>query len=146
VVQRAVTAQMMTFRVNVNGKKLTSYPADGVMVVTPTGSTAYNLSSGGPILDPKVQAMVLTAIAPHTLSARPLVLNPESEICLQVTTDGEAVLSVDAQTRLHLLSEDEIRVTKSSRVTNLLCVDKNDFLNKLADRLLWSQSIFGERS
>lgn len=145
VVQRAVTAQMMTFRVNVDGKKLTAYPADGVMVVTPTGSTAYNLSAGGPILDPKMQAMVLTAIAPHTLSARPLVLNPDSVISLQVTTEGEAVLSTDAQIRLHLLSDDEIRVTKSPRVTNLLCVDKNDFLNKLADRLFWSQSIFGER-
>jgi NAD+ kinase len=145
VVQRAVTAQMMTFRVRVDGKQLTAYPADGVLVVTPTGSTAYNLSAGGPILDPKVQAMVLTAIAPHTLSARPLVLNPESEICLELTTDGEAVLSADAQTRLHLLSNDEIRVTKSARVTNLLCVDKHDFLTKLADRLFWSQSILGER-
>jgi NAD+ kinase len=136
---------MMTFRVEVDGNRLTSYPADGVMVVTPTGSTAYNLSAGGPILDPKVQAMVLTAIAPHTLSARPLVLSPDSEIRLEVTADGEAVLSADAQTRLHLLSNDEIRVTKSPRVTNLLSVDKNDFLNKLAERLLWSQSIFGER-
>lgn len=145
VVQRAVTAQMMTFQVLVDGNRLTSYPADGVMVVTPTGSTAYNLSVGGPILDPKVQAMMLTAIAPHTLSARPLVLSPDSEIRLQVTAEGEAVLSADAQTRLHLLSNDEIRVTKSPRVTNLLSVDKNDFLNKLADRLLWSRSIFGER-
>jgi NAD+ kinase len=145
VVQRAVTAQMMTFRVQVDGRKLTSYPADGVMVVTPTGSTAYNLSAGGPILDPKVQAMVLTAIAPHTLSARPLVLNPGSEIRLELTADGEAVLSADAQTRLHLLTNDEICVTKSPRVTNLLCVDKNDFLNKLAERLFWSSSIFGER-
>ncbi|HWA83500.1 MAG TPA: NAD(+)/NADH kinase, partial [Fimbriimonadaceae bacterium] len=145
VVQRAVTAQMMTFRVRVDGQRLTAYPADGVMVVTPTGSTAYNLSAGGPILDPKVQAMVLTAIAPHTLSARPLVLNPDSEIRLELTADGEAVLSADAQTRLHLLSNDEIRVTKSPRVTNLLCVDKSDFLNKLSGRLSWSQSIFGDR-
>jgi NAD+ kinase len=145
VVQRAVTAQMMTFRVEVDGRKLTAYPADGVMVATPTGSTAYNLSAGGPILDPRMQAMVLTAIAPHTLSARPLVLNSDSKICLDLTADGEAVLSADAQTRLHLLSKDEIRVTKSPRVTNLICVDKNDFLNKLAERLFWSQSIFGDR-
>ncbi len=145
VVQRSVTAQMMTFRVKVDGKTLTSYPADGVMVATPTGSTAYNLSAGGPILDPKVQAMVLTAIAPHTLSARPLVLSPDSEIMLEVTAEGEAVLSADAQTRLHLLSGDRIRVTRSPRVTNLLSVDRYDFLNKLSERLSWSQSIFGDR-
>jgi len=145
VVQRAVTAQMMTFRVRVNGKNLTVYPADGVMVATPTGSTAYNLSAGGPILEPNLRAMILTAIAPHTLSARPLVLGPDSELLLEVTTDGEAVLSADAQTRLHLLSEDQIRVTRSPRVTNLVSVDRYDFLSKLSERLSWSRSIFGDR-
>jgi len=145
VIQRAVTAQMMTFRVRVDGKKLTAYPADGVMVATPTGSTAYNLSAGGPILEPNLKAMILTAIAPHTLSARPLVLGPDSELLLDLSTDGEAVLSADAQTRLHLLSEDQIRVTRSPRVTNLMSVDRFDFLNKLAERLSWSRSIFGDR-
>ncbi len=144
VVQRSVTAQMMTFRVTVDGKELASYPADGVMVATPTGSTAYNLSAGGPIMDPKLEAMIFTAIAPHTLSARPLVLSPDSDIHFEVTADGEAVLSADGQTRLHLLTRDEIRVTKSPRVTNLLCVDKDDFLIKLGERLFWSRSLFGE--
>lgn len=144
VVQRAVTAQMMTFQVAVDGRTLTTYPADGVMVASPTGSTAYNLSAGGPILDPRIQAILLTAIAPHTLSARPLVLNPEAAISLRVAAQGEAVLSADAQTRLHLLTDDEIRIKRSGRVTNLVSVDRHDFLNKLAERLFWSRSILGE--
>lgn len=144
--QRAVTVRMMTFEVSVNNRRLTSYPADGVIVATPTGSTAYNLSAGGPILDPNVQAMVITALAPHTLSARPLVLNPESDIRLKVSTDGDAVLSADGQVRLHVLSGDEIRVVRSPRVTNLVTVEKEDFLVKLSDRLFWSQSIFGDMS
>ncbi len=146
VLQREVMVRMMTFEVVVNGHRLTSYPADGVMVSTPTGSTAYNLSAGGPICDPQVQALVLTALAPHTLSARTLVLNPDSEIILKVSTEGDSVLSGDGQVRLHILSGDEVRVVRSPRVTNLVTVDKDDFLVKLGTRLFWSQSILGELS
>jgi len=142
--QRDVTARMMTFRVWIDDHLLTSYPADGVLVATPTGSTAYNLSAGGPILDPNVQALVLTAIAPHTLSSRPLVVRPESVIRLRVTSHGDAVLSADAHTRLHILAQDEVRVTKSTRVTNLVTVDQSDFLVKLGRRLLWSKGMLGE--
>lgn len=139
VLQRDVTARMMTFSVSVNGRALTSYPADGILVATPTGSTGYNLSAGGPIVDPSVTAMILTAIAPHTLSARPLILSGDNEITLGLQAEGDAVLSSDGQVRLHLLSGDEVRIKRSPRVTRLLSVDPSDFLVKLGDRLLWSQ-------
>lgn len=139
--QRAATTRMLSFRVAVDGKHLTSYPADGVMVSTPTGSTAYNLSAGGPILDPTVAALILTAITPHTLSSRPLVLNPSSVVTLKVETRGDAVLSCDGQSRLHLVNGDIVQISRSSRVTRLLSVDKDDFLNKLAYRLLWSRRL-----
>jgi NAD+ kinase len=144
VLQRAVTARMMSFLVRIDGHVLTSYPADGVLISSPTGSTAYNLSAGGPIMDPTVQAVALTAIAPHTLSARTLILRPESEIHLKIQSDGDAVLSADGQTRLHILSGDEVRVTKSSRVTNLVVVEKDDFLIKLGQRLFWSKGLVGD--
>jgi NAD+ kinase len=144
VLQREVMVRMMTFEVLINRHRLTVYPADGVMLATPTGSTAYNLSAGGPICDPHVQALVLTALAPHTLSARPLILNPESEVLVKVSTDGDAVLSADGQVRLHILSGDQVRVCRSPRVTNLLTVDPDDFLIKLGNRLFWSQSILGD--
>ncbi len=114
------------------------------MVSTPTGSTAYNLSAGGPIMDPTVQALIFTAIAPHTLTARTLVLRHDSEIHLAVQSDGDAVLSADSQKRLHLLSGDAVRVTRSPRVTNLVSVEENDFLVKLGHRLFWSQGLLGE--
>jgi NAD+ kinase len=141
VVQRAATARMMTFQVQIDGRLLTTYPADGVLVSSPTGSTAYNLSAGGPILDPTVEALVLTAISPHTLSARPLVLKPTTRILLQVLSDGDAVLSADGQTKLHILRNDEIRVTRSDRVTNLVVVQDDDFLVKLGQRLFWSKGL-----
>lgn len=143
-VQRATTTRMLIFEVSVDGVKLTSYPADGVLVSTPTGSTAYNLSAGGPILDPRMSGMILTAITPHTLSARPLVLRPESVIELRVETRGDAVLNCDGQSRIDLESGDCIRIVKSSRVTRLIRVDHKDFLEKLSDRLLWSQWISPE--
>jgi NAD+ kinase len=141
VLQREVTSRMMIFEVKVDGNPLTRYPADGVLVATPTGSTGYNLSCNGPILHPGVHALILTAIAPHTLSARPLVLRSESVVEFSVRTAGDAVLSTDGQVRLHLLSGDMVRVSKSPRVTRLVSLGNDDFLMKLSKRLLWSQRI-----
>lgn len=141
--QRAIDARMLSFAVEVDDHYLTSYPADGIILSTPTGSTAYNLSVGGPIIDPRLEAITLTAIAPHTLSARPLVLRPSCKVVLTVESQGDAILSADSHTRLHLLSGDSVMVTRSPRVTRLISVDREDFLTKLGERLLWSQSILG---
>ena len=144
VLQRIVTDRMLTFEVTVNGHHLTSYPADGVMVSTPTGSTGYNLSVGGPVVDPTVEALILVALAPHTLSARPLVLGSDSVVRLSLETGGDAVLSGDGQTRLHLLPKDYVEIRRSDRTTNLVTIQNEDFLHKLRDRLFWSQSILGK--
>lgn len=141
VIQRAVTVPMLTFEVSVDGHLLTTYPADGVIVATPTGSTAYNLSAGGPIMDPRINALMITAVAPHTLSARPLVIGPDCTIHVGVSAEGEAVISSDGVTRLHLLSGDEIAVCRSPRITNLVSVEKDDFLIKLGERLFWQQGL-----
>lgn len=141
VLQRAADVNMLTFDVEIDGRHLATYPADGVMVATPTGSTGYNLSAGGPIVDPKVQALILTAVSPHTLGTRPLVLQSSSEVQFRVTTRGEAVLTADGQTRFHLLTADKIRITKSPRVTRLVSVEKQDFLIKVSERMFWSHSM-----
>jgi NAD+ kinase len=145
VLQRAATMHMLTFDVWVDGVQLTTYPADGVMVCTPTGSTGYNLSAGGPIVDPRIQAMILTAVAPHTLSARSLVLQPSSVVEFCVSTRGEPVLNADGK-QLHLLNADTVRITRSPRTTRLVSVENKDFLKKLSHRLLWSQSVMGDEA
>lgn len=142
VLQRDVSSRMMTFSVEVNGNAVTKYPADGVLISTPTGSTAYNMSAGGPIMDPCVEAIILTAMMPHTLSARTLVLGPSAEITLAVESDGASVLSADGQTRMHILSGDEVKVHKSPSVANLVVVEKHDFLIKLGQRMQWSHRLF----
>lgn len=137
VLHREVTSRMMVVGVSIDGKPITAYPSDGVLVATPTGSTAYNLSAGGPIVDPNLRAMILTAIAPHTLSARPLVLNERSEITLSLKTGGDAALSVDGQSHVHLLSGDVVRIKASDRTTRLVSVESDDFLEKLSNRLFY---------
>lgn len=138
-VQRSATTRVLTFDVQVNGHPLSRYPADGVMVATPTGSTAYNLSAGGPVVDPSLNAMIITAIMPHTLSARPLVIRPDATVDIWVETRGEAVLSCDGQSRLHLLSGDSVRITRSDRSARLIFVDEAEFFDKLADRFMWNK-------
>lgn len=143
-VQRSATTRMLTFDTRVNGRTLSRYPADGVMVSTPTGSTAYALSAGGPVVDPSMEALIITAIMPHTLSARPLILRADAVVEIRVETRGDAVLSCDGQSRLHMLSGDLVRVTKSTRKTRLVCIDDSDFLDKLSERLQWSQGRWEE--
>ncbi|MBX3096683.1 MAG: NAD(+)/NADH kinase [Fimbriimonadaceae bacterium] len=139
VVQRAATTRMLTFDVTVNQQLLAHYPADGVMVSTPTGSTAYNLSAGGPIVHPDVAAFILTAVMPHTLTARPMILNDSSEIAISIETRGDAVLSCDGHSRLTLLSGDTVMIRRSPRVTRLMRVAEDDFLYKVSDKFGWSR-------
>lgn len=135
--QRAATTRMLNFQVHVDGQYLNSYPADGVLVATPTGSTGYNLSAGGPIVEPNIPCMILSAITAHTLGTRPLVLPPESEVMLSIETRGDAILSCDGQSRLQLLSGDSVRVTKSPCITRLVTLDQQDFLSKVSDLFFW---------
>lgn len=147
VMQRAVNSRLLTFDVRVDGYDLTRYPADGVILSTPTGSTAYNLSAGGPIMDPAAEAICLVPLSPHTLAARPLVLGPDRVITLTVKRGaGDSVLSVDGAQRLHILPGDVVRVRKSPRMTNLIRVEKDDFLIKLGRRLNWGQNLMGEQA
>jgi len=136
-VQRSITQHMMTFGVNVDWEDITTYPADGILVSTPTGSTAYSLSAGGPIVDPRVMAILLTPITPHSLAARPLVFSPDSRIEVSVDLRGDAVFTADGRHRLNMLSGDKVVVTRSERVTRLLVFDRSDFLVKLRTRLMW---------
>lgn len=140
-IQRSATTRMVDFRISVDGKFLTRYPADGILIATPTGSTGYTLSAGGSIVDPSLRLLMLTAITPHTLSARPLIFAPESIFDVQIETRGDVILSVDGQIRLQMLSGDHVRLTTSPRITRLVSVDDQDFLTKLTERLLISRPV-----
>ncbi|MCG9895315.1 MAG: NAD(+)/NADH kinase [Fimbriimonadaceae bacterium] len=136
VLQRSATARLLVFEVSVEGRRIARYPADGVLVCPPTGSTAYSLSAGGPIVEPAMQALIVTPVMPHTLAARAVVLRPETIIEISVESDreghGGAVLSCDGMSRLHLLHGDRIQVSRSPRVVRLIQPNRPDFLEKLS--------------
>jgi NAD+ kinase len=132
---RAIELQIL-----VDGQPLAGCVSDGLIISTPTGSTAYNLSAGGPILSPQIEAMVITPICPHSLSFRPIVINAESTIeVVGIRVNEGTTVSIDGQVSLSLSSDDVVRVER----------DDSDFLivnnplrsqwDTLATKLRWAE-------
>ncbi|MDW8103790.1 MAG: NAD(+)/NADH kinase [Armatimonadota bacterium] len=142
VVTKGAVARMITLQTFVNDTFLATYSADGVVVATPTGSTAYSLSAGGAIVDPACEVLLLTPICAHTLSARPLVLPADKQVKVVVTADdGDFHLQADGGETVRLQSGDEVRVSRAEERTHLVVFDPDEFYAKLRDRLLWGERV-----
>jgi NAD+ kinase len=140
VLAKGAIARMGEFMVEVDGQFVARFRADGVIVSTPTGSTAYTLAAGGPILIPSLDAMVLTAICPHLLTIRPIVVAGTSEITLTVdVVPHETYLTVDGQEAVELLLNDRIRCLRSERCVKLLRLRPNGIFNVLRSKLSWGE-------
>jgi len=140
VVAKSAIARIVEFEVTVDGQLVTNYKADGIIVSTPTGSTAYSLAAGGPIVSPGVNAFLITPISPHSLTNRPLVVRDDREIVIQVKSVGEeAFLSIDGQTGEPVLDGDRIKCKKSARNVRLLKLGKRTFFDVLRTKLSWGQ-------
>lgn len=136
VVHVAGSSRIVQLRTGVNGTLIREYSADGVIVSTPTGSTAYSLSAGGPVLTPTMEAMVLTPLAPHTLSVRPLVLDPEGAVRIDVLSANTVMrVTVDGQKGIDLHEGQYVVVTRSEKVTHLLVPENYDFFELLREKL-----------
>lgn len=116
---------------------VTTYKADGLIISTPTGSTAYNLSAGGPILYPTLRCIVITPICPHTLTNRPIVINDDQSIELRFNTD--VLLTLDGQTGIALKQDDMIEIKKSRFVTKILLPCERDYFKILREKLNWGK-------
>lgn len=141
VITRGGSMQILNFEVSVNGKMLKAYRADGVILATPTGSTAYNLSSGGPIVEPGADMTLLTPIAPHTMLSRSIILKAEDEIEVKILPphdlNVEQLIEVyfDGIERLKLEVGDKVVVTKSEMTTNLIRISSASFLETLYEKM-----------
>ncbi len=141
VVSRRIPVRILTLDVAVDGRILTRYASDGLIVATPTGSTAHSLSAGGPIVVPETEAIVLTPICPHTLTNRPLILPTESEIVVRVgPEEAGAMLTVDGQIGLELRPGDEVRLRGSRSRVALVTFEETPYFEVLRRKLLWSGS------
>lgn len=138
-VNRKDTTSMITIETFLNGSYLSSYWADGLIISTPTGSTGYSLSCGGPVLTPDVSSLVLTPIAPHNLTARPLVIPDDTEIRLRVTgREDQFLVSLDSRT-VSVKNESVLRIRKTPFKINMVEIPEESFLKRLRTKLLWGE-------
>jgi NAD+ kinase len=140
VVHQSALARITDFDVRLNGRFVASYKADGVILSTPTGSTAYSLAAGGPILAPDVAGFVITPVAPHALTNRPLVVQDSAVIEIIARIDGDAVLlTVDGQQGMSLSNGDVVLCKKSEHRVKLLKLAERSFFDVLRTKLKWGE-------
>ncbi|WP_445955249.1 NAD kinase [Yeosuana sp.] len=138
-VSRKNTTSMITVETHLNGEYLTSYWSDGLIISTPTGSTGYSLSCGGPVITPDTNSFVITPIAPHNLSARPLIITDSTEIQLKVTGREESHL-VSLDSRIATLENGTlIKIKKASFKIKMIDLLNESFLTTLRKKLLWGE-------
>jgi len=139
VVNKSAMARLANYDVYVDQGFVSNYKADGLIVSTPTGSTAYSLAAGGPILTPSVDALLITPVSPHALTHRPLVVRDSAEIVIVVkTADDESFLSVDGQVGMPVIDGDRLTCRKSHHKVKLFRMKKT-FFDVLRTKLKWGQ-------
>jgi NAD+ kinase len=140
VLNKGAIARILDFEVRVNGEKVSTYKSDGLIVSTPTGSTAYSLAAGGPIVTPSVEAFLITPICAHTLTHRPLVLPNTVKIEVTVKSLREAAyLTVDGQVGIAAHSEDVVRMRKSDSYVDLVRSPSTPYFEILQKKLKWGE-------
>jgi NAD+ kinase len=140
VVSKGDIARMGEFAVELDGKQVARFRADGVIVSTPTGSTAYNLAANGPILTPDVDALVVTPICPHLLTLRPIVVKGDASLTVRVEgVPTQCLLTVDGQVGFELHVGDEVRCHRSEYTVNLIRLSESGFFDALRSKLSWGE-------
>ena len=139
VVNRGATSGMVELRVEVGGRLVANQRADGLIIASPTGSTAYSLSAGGPMLHPSIPGWVLVPIAPHTLSNRPIVLSDATEVAVEVVSGRDASANFDMQSLASLLHGDRILVNRSEHRVRFLHPRGWNYFATLRKKLRWNE-------
>ena len=140
VASKGDIARMGEFAVELDGKSVARFRADGVIVSTPTGSTAYTLAANGPILTPNVDAMVVTPICPHLLTLRPIVVRGDASLTVRIEgVPNLALLTVDGQQAVELQRGDEVRCRRSTHVVKLVRLSESGFFEALRSKLSWGE-------
>jgi len=140
VISRCGSLQILHFHIYVNGKFLNGYGADGMIVATPTGSTGYNMSAGGPIVEPGASLLMLTPICPHTLNTRSIILSPEDEVTIEIPEGREKSVQTveanfDGNHRVTMRTGDRIVIRKALKTTKILKLNTESFLEILHKKM-----------
>jgi NAD+ kinase len=141
VVNRGASSGMVELRVEVDGHFVANQRADGLIIATPTGSTAYSLSAGGPLMHPAIDGWVIVPIAPHTLSNRPIVLTSAGEIAVEIVSGRDASASFDTQSLASLMHGDRIVVTRSEHKARFLHPKGWSYFDTLRQKMHWNEGV-----
>ncbi|MGH7901045.1 MAG: NAD(+)/NADH kinase, partial [Thermodesulfobacteriota bacterium] len=140
VINKGVVARIIDLAIYIDGSHVTSFRADGLILSTPTGSTAYSLSAGGPIVYPTLPLTLITPISPHTLTNRPLVVSNETVIRVKILTETmDVYLTLDGQVGVTLKKDDEIEVRKSDTYVKMIRSPFRDYFTILKTKLMWGK-------
>jgi len=141
VVTKASLSRMLELDVSVDGRLVSEFRADGLILSSPTGSTAYNLAAGGPIVQPLLPAVVLTPICPHMLTHRPLVLSDQAQVEVRLRSEqgAEAHVTFDGQRGFRLEPGAVVSVTRSTRTLRLVKAERRDYFEVLRTKLMWGE-------
>jgi NAD+ kinase len=141
VINKGALARMIDLELLIDGEFVCRYRVDGLIVATPTGSTAYSLSAGGPIVHPSVESWVITPICPHTLSDRPVVIRDSSHVEIDLSAGTESVfLTLDGQTGIPMEPADRVRMTRAAERLKLIQPQKKSYFEILHSKLKWGET------
>lgn len=141
VVHRSNASSMVEFEVRIDGEYLYNQRADGLIISTPTGSTAYAMSSGGPIIHPSLDVLELVPVCPHSLSNRPIIVKGTSELELLMHRSGDICVRYDSHTTFELQLHDKLIVTRFEKPALLLHPEGHSYYHTLREKLLWNQTL-----
>ncbi|MCI8427646.1 MAG: NAD(+)/NADH kinase [Lachnospira sp.] len=140
VINRCGNLRVIDFDICVNGQFLSSYLADGVIIATATGSTAYSLSAGGPILQPNAKLIMVTPICPHTLNKRSIIFDCNDVVSIKITDNKklseERIVTFDGEQFFNVRTDDIIEITKSRRMSRFIKTNKDSFLKRVREKLM----------
>ncbi|MGB9736272.1 MAG: NAD(+)/NADH kinase [bacterium] len=140
VITKGTIARMISIKTTVDEKYLTTYKADGLIISTSTGSTAYSMAAGGPIVYPTTDTIILTPICPHTLTNRPIVLSPDARVEIGLETDEkDVVITLDGQVSSHVGKKHKIIISKSPNYTTVIKSPFRNYFEILREKLKWGE-------
>lgn len=136
-----ISSKMINIVVDSRSGRVCTYRADGVIIATPTGSTAYSLSAGGPILMPKIRAMIVTPIAPHNLTSRAIVVDGDEKLSFTLKKGERASIVIDGESERKITNEERIEIYYSNKNINLILPENRDYYSILREKLRWGDNL-----
>ena len=139
--KKMASSKILNIFMSTEKTKICNYKADGIIVATPTGSTAYSLSAGGPIVMPQIKAMVVTPLAPHNLATRPIIISGEEKLILTLNPEQKGCIIVDGEIERDLQDTENVLIYYSEKKINLILPEDRDYYGILRDKLKWGDNL-----